>query len=111
MFQLFEFLLFVFFLPWILLGVFINLFVEFIDQLFHKPILFAAASTFAASCFLWGDCVPDETRPYQTLFEVAAQSTVFGLAMPLFLLLISIVLLLLAIAAKWAGSDTRRSGA
>lgn len=107
MFQVVEFLVLVLLLPWILVGVLFSAFINTLGRLFHRPLFTAATSLFALAGLLWDRRITDNSRPFLTTFEVAAQTPVFGLSMPIFLGGIGVVFLLLSAVANWPDDGER----
>lgn len=78
-----------------------------LDRLFNKPLLILGIVAFVLSWQLWPHTVPDDSRPFVTLLEAAAQADVLGLAMPWFLIAVGVIFVLLSLIAKGRGGNAR----
>jgi hypothetical protein len=76
-----------------------------LDALFYRPLFACAIAAFGLAGLTWMHSEPDNSRPFTTAIEAFSQAHVLGLAIPQFLLLVAVVLVMLSVAVRRKGAD------
>lgn len=101
LFDIILLVLFVWLLPYILVGVVIGKILTTLADVFYLPALGAAFSVSGLAGMAWFNRIPDDTSPYASIIEVMAQSHVAGVQMPYVLAFLAAVLFVVALSKNF----------
>ena len=101
LFDIILLLVCIWFLPYIIVGVLIGKVLTELNNLFFLPVLWGAFAASGLAVMAWFNRIPDDSRPFSSIIEVLAQSTIAGLQMPYVLAGFAVVLFVMSSSKTW----------
>lgn len=100
MLAIFEFLIFVFFVPYVLLAVLLAKVIEAVAQSFHPGAVMFAGWLLIVGAWLSTHMAYDPNRPWVSMIELFSQSHLFGIPAPFLFIGAAFPVLILSFTVK-----------